>query len=151
MTLHVKDGGTWKEVTNLYVKDAGSWKEVTSGQVKDGGSWKEFKTTGGGGGGYTYTVAATGTSGGKTIDASFTLSPASGGTVAWTVSYASSSPAGFWFSNTSYTTGEPATVRSVSKDASSGTLVQLTYNVSATVNGNATVVEPTQVTFSHQF
>lgn len=151
MTLHVKDAGTWKEVTNLYVKDAGSWKEVTSGQVKDT-TWKEFKTTGGGGGGgYTYTVVATSTSGGKTIDGSFTLSPLSGGTVAWTVTYASSSPPGFWSTNTSYTTGEPATVRSVSQDASSGTLVQLTYDVSATVNGDDTVVEPTQVTFSHQF
>ena len=152
MTLHVKDGGTWKEVTGLYVKDGGTWKEATNAYVKDAGSWKEFKApAGGGGGGYTYTVAASSLSGGKTIDGSFTLSPASGGTVAWTVTYASSSPPGFWSTNTSYTTGEPATIRSVSNDASSGTLVSLTYNVSATVNGDDSVVEPTQVTFLHQF
>ena len=149
MTLHVKDT-TWKSVTP-YVKDAGSWKALTNAYVKDAGSWKEFFNSGGGGGGYTYTVAASNLSGGKTIAGSFTLSPASGGTVVWTIAYVSSSPAGFWQGNTSSTSGEPATVNSVSKDASLGTLVTLTYHVTATVNGNATVVEPTNVSFLHQF
>lgn len=44
MTLHVKDAGTWKEVTDLYVKDAGSWKAVTNAYIKDDGTWKEFFT-----------------------------------------------------------------------------------------------------------
>lgn len=149
MTLHVKDGGTWKEVTNAYVKDGGTWKEATNAYVKDGGTWKEFKAAAGPS--YTYTVDASSLSGGKTIDGIFTLDPVSGGTVAWTVSYYSSTPAGFWFSNTSSTSGEPATVRSISKDASAGTLVTLTYYVTATVDGDNTVVEPAYISFLHQF
>ncbi|MHC4157202.1 MAG: hypothetical protein ACYST6_20130 [Planctomycetota bacterium] len=40
MTLHVKDGGTWKSA-ELHVKDGGTWKPVT-GSVRDAGTWKEF-------------------------------------------------------------------------------------------------------------
>lgn len=48
MTIHVKDGGSWKEVSALHVKDGGSWKEVTSAYVRDGGSWKLFYSSGSG-------------------------------------------------------------------------------------------------------
>ena len=42
MSIHAKDGGTWKEATGLHVKDAGTWKEVQEGYVKDAGVWKKF-------------------------------------------------------------------------------------------------------------
>lgn len=42
MTMHVKDGGTWKEVTAPSVRDGGAWKDVKEGWVKDAGSWKQF-------------------------------------------------------------------------------------------------------------
>ncbi len=41
MTIHVKDGGTWKEAS-LYVRDGGVWKAVNEGYVKDAGTWKQF-------------------------------------------------------------------------------------------------------------
>lgn len=44
MTMHVKDGGTWKEVTAPSVRDAGAWKDVKEGWVKDAGVWKQFFT-----------------------------------------------------------------------------------------------------------
>ena len=36
MSLHVNDGGTWKEVQNLSVYDGGSWKDVAQAWVRDG-------------------------------------------------------------------------------------------------------------------
>lgn len=42
MTAHVKDAGTWKQLTEIHVKDAGTWKSVTEAYVKDGGTWKKF-------------------------------------------------------------------------------------------------------------
>lgn len=42
MTLSVKDGGTWKDVTTIYVKDGGTWKQVVDGYVKTGGVWTKF-------------------------------------------------------------------------------------------------------------
>ena len=42
MSLHVNDGGTWKEVQNLSVHDGGSWKDVAQAWIKDGGEWKIF-------------------------------------------------------------------------------------------------------------
>ena len=148
MTLHVKDGGTWKEASELHAKDGGTWKQVTNGYVKDGGSWKEFLAPSAPA--YSYAIAASSLSGGKTIDGSFTLNPVSGGEVIWSISVAGSSPPGFWFGNTSITTGEPATVRSISADASSGTLVTINYQVTATVDGTSSV-EPATVSFLHQF
>jgi len=41
MTIHVKDGGVWKE-SSLYVKDGGTWKTVSEGYIKDAGTWKQF-------------------------------------------------------------------------------------------------------------
>jgi hypothetical protein len=40
MTLHVNDGGTWKQAANVYVNDAGVWKEVQEIYVNDAGTWK---------------------------------------------------------------------------------------------------------------
>jgi len=42
MTGHVKDGGAWKQFSDLFVKDAGVWKTVKTGYIKDAGVWKEF-------------------------------------------------------------------------------------------------------------
>ena len=44
MTLHIKDGGVWKDVTSdgLQVKDGGVWKESAEGHIKDSGVWKQF-------------------------------------------------------------------------------------------------------------
>lgn len=43
MTLHVKDGGTFKTATP-HVKTGGIWKAVQAGYVKDAGVWKQFFT-----------------------------------------------------------------------------------------------------------
>lgn len=51
MTMHVRDDGTWKEVTGLHVKDDGTWKAVEAGYVRDDGTWKQFYGSGAGGGG----------------------------------------------------------------------------------------------------
>lgn len=40
--MHVRDGGTWKEVTAPSVRDGGVWKDVQEGWVRDGGTWKQF-------------------------------------------------------------------------------------------------------------
>jgi hypothetical protein len=45
MTMHVKVGGTWKEVApggGLSVKVSGVWKTVAEGWVKVSGAWKQF-------------------------------------------------------------------------------------------------------------
>lgn len=36
----VRDG-TWKPVTDIWVRDGGSWKAITNASVRDG-TWKEF-------------------------------------------------------------------------------------------------------------
>ena len=51
MTMHVRDGGAWKQVQVLSVRDGGAWKPVVAGYVKDGGAWKQFYAAAGGGGG----------------------------------------------------------------------------------------------------
>lgn len=51
MTMHVRDAGTWKQVTALSVRDGGTWKPVVAGYVKDAGAWKQFYAAAGGGGG----------------------------------------------------------------------------------------------------
>lgn len=40
MTLHVKDGGTWREVNECHVKDGGNWKEAVVVYTKDSGAWR---------------------------------------------------------------------------------------------------------------
>jgi hypothetical protein len=42
MTWHVRDGGTWKEVTDPSARDGGTWKPVQEAYVRDGGTWKLF-------------------------------------------------------------------------------------------------------------
>lgn len=154
MTLHVKDGGTWKEVTNLYVKDGGSWKEVTSGQVKDGGSWKEFKTTGGGGGGgATYLIQYNQvTTGSNQSTANIFLDGTGSVSQTWTVTSIGSNPAGFYSSSSFATTGDgygTINFQSNSNTASTGTTVYLNYRVSV-VLGNGTA-DPLDIQIVHQF
>jgi hypothetical protein len=43
---YIKDGGNWKQVSEIHVKDGGTWKEVATGSVKDSGVWKEFHNLG---------------------------------------------------------------------------------------------------------
>ena len=44
MTLHVRDGGIWKETTggNFYVRDGGIWKAASEGHVRQAGVWKQY-------------------------------------------------------------------------------------------------------------
>jgi hypothetical protein len=42
MTIHVRDGGTWKQVSVPSVRDGGTWKNLSEGWVRDGGVWKKF-------------------------------------------------------------------------------------------------------------
>ena len=53
MSLHIKDGGTFKEPVKVEVKDGGAWKEVITGSIKDGGAWKPFYQRK-----FTYTVSS---------------------------------------------------------------------------------------------
>lgn len=39
MPLHVRDGGTWRQVNALYVRGGGSWKPVSAAWVRDNGTW----------------------------------------------------------------------------------------------------------------
>lgn len=38
LKIHVRDGGSWHEVTHTYVKISGTWTEVTP-YIKNGGVW----------------------------------------------------------------------------------------------------------------
>ena len=53
MSLHIKDGGSFKEPVKIEVKDSGAWKEVITGSIKDGGAWKPFYQRK-----FTYTVSS---------------------------------------------------------------------------------------------
>ena len=46
MPVYVKDGGTWRETSELYVRDATSYtnKTILNGYIKNSGSWEEFYT-----------------------------------------------------------------------------------------------------------
>ena len=46
MGVYVKDGGTWRETSELYVRDGTSFtnKTVLNGYIKTGGSWEEVYT-----------------------------------------------------------------------------------------------------------
>jgi hypothetical protein len=46
MGVYVKDGGTWRETSELYVRDSTSFtnKTVLNGYIKTGGSWEEVYT-----------------------------------------------------------------------------------------------------------
>ena len=45
MTLHVKEGGTWREVDQPFANVGGTWKTVREVHVKHGGSWRLAHTT----------------------------------------------------------------------------------------------------------
>ena len=45
MTLHVKEGGTWREVDQPFANVEGTWKTVREVHVKHGGSWRHVHTT----------------------------------------------------------------------------------------------------------
>ncbi len=149
MTLHVKDATTWKEA-KPYVRDGGTWKEITNAYVRDGGTWKEFYTS------YTpptyyYTLSASGASGsGTTLDGSWSVDPASGANPWCVFDYYSSDPPGFWYADAGGGGGAySGTLRSVSKTASPGTTVTLTYQLS--FEADPGTAEPIYVTFVHQF
>ena len=40
MTIHVKVGGAWKEVSKALVKVGGAWKEANALNTKVSGAWK---------------------------------------------------------------------------------------------------------------
>jgi len=42
MTMHVKVGGTWREVDPPSTKVSGSWQEIQEGWVKVSGTWQQF-------------------------------------------------------------------------------------------------------------
>lgn len=44
MTVHVNDGGTWRQATSIYVNDGGVWRTITSVYVNDGGTWRLVHT-----------------------------------------------------------------------------------------------------------
>ena len=45
MTLHVKEGGTWREVDQPFANVGGTWKTVREVHGKHGGSWRLAHTT----------------------------------------------------------------------------------------------------------
>jgi hypothetical protein len=46
MPVYVKDGGTWRETSELYVRDGTSYtnKTILNGYIKHSGAWEEFYT-----------------------------------------------------------------------------------------------------------
>ena len=44
-TVHVKVGGSWKEVSSIYMKVSGTWKQITDGYIKNSNVWKLFYGT----------------------------------------------------------------------------------------------------------
>ena len=46
MTVFVKDGGSFREISELFVRDGTSYtnKTITNAYVKDSGSWREIYT-----------------------------------------------------------------------------------------------------------
>jgi len=39
---HVKEGGTFREVSEIHVKEGGTWREAQEGWVKENGVWRQF-------------------------------------------------------------------------------------------------------------
>jgi hypothetical protein len=149
MTLHVKDATTWKEA-KPYVRDGGTWKEITNAYVKDAGSWKEFYTSSTPPS-YYYTISTGSRTGsGTTIETTWSIDPSSGNNPSFDMDYVSSSPAGFWNANSTSTAAAfSGTMTSVSKTASAGTTVTITYRL--TFESDSGTAEPRLVNFTHQF
>lgn len=41
MTLHVKQGGTWREITEAFVKQGGTWQPLERLSVRVAGTWED--------------------------------------------------------------------------------------------------------------
>tara|TARA_R110000751_G_scaffold93408_1_gene182493 strand:+ start:550 stop:1182 length:633 start_codon:yes stop_codon:yes gene_type:complete len=48
MTIYVKDGGTFRQASNIYVKDAGTWRQSDIVYVKEGNTWRVVHPESGG-------------------------------------------------------------------------------------------------------
>ena len=46
MATHIKDGGSWREASEVHVKDGGSWRSSSTIHIKDGGTWREVFSSG---------------------------------------------------------------------------------------------------------
>jgi alpha-tubulin suppressor-like RCC1 family protein len=46
MTIHIRDGGVWKEVTQPSVRESGVWKNCSSQYIKESDVWKEVFSSG---------------------------------------------------------------------------------------------------------
>lgn len=42
MTLHVKSGGSWRDVTDPQMKISGTWEPIWEGWVRVAGTWQQF-------------------------------------------------------------------------------------------------------------
>src|SRR5688572_30208517 len=40
MTLHINDGGTWRQIEAVSVNDAGTWRSIDEIYVNDSGTWR---------------------------------------------------------------------------------------------------------------
>jgi hypothetical protein len=40
MTLHINDGGTWRDIQSVYVNDLGTWRTIQEVYVNDAGTWR---------------------------------------------------------------------------------------------------------------
>lgn len=45
MSLHIKDGGSWRTVDQPFVNVGGTWKTVKEVHTKHGGTWRKIHTT----------------------------------------------------------------------------------------------------------
>ncbi len=45
MSLHIKDGGSWRTVDQPFVNVGGTWKTVREVHIKHGGTWRNIHTT----------------------------------------------------------------------------------------------------------
>lgn len=42
MTMHVKVGGVWQEISGLHARVSGVWQEIQQGWVRVSGTWQQF-------------------------------------------------------------------------------------------------------------
>lgn len=45
MTLHINDGGVWRQINDVYVNDSGTWREIAEIYVNDAGTWRTVFAT----------------------------------------------------------------------------------------------------------
>jgi hypothetical protein len=46
MTMHIKVGGSWQQVTEPHIKVGGTWRAVQEGWVRVAGVWQQFFSSG---------------------------------------------------------------------------------------------------------